>query len=176
MNQQMLRLGNWRKLMHRKLNVVAIVGLFAALIAPAAFAAQPTIQRSQGEIRDVVDSCGFPVQFDITGKVVDIAYTDALGNFYDFEAAPQDKETMTNLVTGKTVVVNVSGPGHYTFGADGSFTLVGTGLWSWNNRDPATLAPGMFLTEGRFVLSISASGVRTFTSTGPTINLCDQLA
>jgi hypothetical protein len=171
MNHHMLRLG-----MHRKLVMVAIVGVFAALIVPGAFAAQPTIQRSHGEILDVVDSCGFPVQVDLIGQVVDISYTDALGNFYDLEAAPQDKETLTNLVTGKTVVVNVSGPGQYTFGADGSFTLVGTGLWSWTNRNPATFAPGMFLTEGRFVLSISASGVRTFTSTGTTINLCDQLA
>jgi hypothetical protein len=161
---------------YRKLLVVTIVGLFAALVVPAAFAGQPTIQRSQGEIRDVVDSCGFPVQVDIIGKVVDISYTDALGNFYDFEAAPQDKETLTNLVTGKTIVVNVSGPGEYTFGADGSFTLVGTGLWSWLGRDPATHAPGLFLTQGRFILSISASGVRTFTSTGTTINLCTQLA
>lgn len=161
--------------MNRKLAVVAAVGLFAALSVPAALATQPTIERSQGEILDVVDSCGFPVQVDLTGKLVDIAYTDALGNFYDFEAAPQDKETLTNLVTGKTVVVNVSGPADYTFGADGSFTLVGTGLWGWN-RDPATLAPGMFLTSGRFVFSISASGVRTFTSTGTEINLCAQLA
>ena len=83
---------------------------------------------------------------------------------------------MTNLITGKTIVVNISGPGQLTFGADGSFTLVGTGLWSWTRVNPATLAPGIFLTQGRFVLSISASGVRTFTSTGTTIDLCAQLA
>jgi hypothetical protein len=32
--------------MHRKLVVVAVVGLFAALIVPAAIASQPTIQRT----------------------------------------------------------------------------------------------------------------------------------
>jgi hypothetical protein len=162
--------------MHRKLILVAIVGLFATLIVPAAFASQPTIQRIPFEDHFVSQSCGFPVQLDATGTVLDISYTDELGNFHDFQAGPQVKQTMTNLVTGKTIVVNISGPGQYTFGADGSFTLVGTGLWSWTNRDPATLAPGMFLTQGRFVVSISASGVRTFTSTGTTINLCDQLA
>jgi hypothetical protein len=162
--------------MHRKLVVVAIVGLFSALIVPAAFACQPTIQRIPFEDHFVSQSCGFPVQVDTTGTVVDISYTDALGNFHDFHAGPQVKQTMTNLVTGKTIVLNVSGPGEYTFGADGSFTLVGTGLWSWNGGDPATHAPGMFLTEGRFVLSFSASGVRTFTSTGTKIDLCAQLA
>ncbi len=162
--------------MHRKLVVVAIVGLFAALIVPAAFAGQPTIQRIPFDVHFVSDSCGFPVQVDATGTIVDISYTDALGNFHDFQAAPQAKQTITNLVTAKTIVVNISGPGDSTFGADGSFTLVGTGLWSWLGRDPATLAPGLFLTEGRFVLSISASGVRTFTSTGTEIDLCSQLA
>lgn len=162
--------------MHRKLVVVAIVGLFAALIVPAAFAAQPTIQRIPFDAHYVSDSCGFPVQIDATGTVVDISYTDALGNFHDFQAAPQAKQTMTNLVTGKTIVLDISGPGEFTFGADGSVTLVGTGLWSWNNGDPATLAPGMFLTKGRFVLSFPALGAPTWTSTGTKIDLCAQLA
>ena len=63
--------------MHRKLVVVAIIGLFAALIVPAAFAAQPTIQRIPLDVHFVADSCGFPVQVDATGTVVDISYTDA---------------------------------------------------------------------------------------------------
>src|SRR5205823_6646072 len=118
-----------RKLMHRKLVVVAVVGLFAALIVPAALAGQPTIQRIPFEDHFVSQSCGFPVQVDATGTVVDISYTDELGNVHDFQAAPQAKLTMTNLVTGKTIVVNNSGPGDVTIGADGSFTQVGTGLW-----------------------------------------------
>jgi hypothetical protein len=154
--------------------VVAALGL--AAVAPAAIAGQPTIERIPFEDHAVSQACGFPVQLDATGTALDISYTDELGNFHVFEAGPQVKETMTNLVTGKTIVVNISGPGQRTFGADGSFTLVGTGLWSWTRVNPATLAPGIFLTQGRFVLSISASGVRTFTSTGTTIDLCAQLA
>lgn len=162
--------------MHRKVVVVAVVGLFAALIVPAAIAGQPTIQRIPFEDHFVSPSCGFPVQGDATGTVVDISYTDALGNFHEFQAAPQAKLTLTNLVTGKTIVVNNSGPGDVTFGADGSFTQVGTGLWGWARVNPVTLAPGIFLTQGRFVLSFSASGVRTFTLTGTTIDLCARLA
>ena len=164
--------------MHRKLAVVAVVGLFAALLVPAAFADQPTIQRIPYEDHFVSESCGFPVQNDVTGTALDISYTDALGNFHEFQAGPQFKQTMTNLVTGKTIVVNISGPGQLTFGADGSFTRVGTGNWSWvvNPAVLPTIEPGLFLTQGRFVFSISASGVRTFTSTGNTIDLCAQLA
>ena len=162
--------------MHRKLAVVAVVGLFAALLVPAAFADQPTIQRIPYEDHFVSESCGFPVQNDVTGTALDISYTDALGNLHSIQAGPQFKQTMTNLVTGKTIVVNISGPAKLTFGADGSFTQVGTGNWTWMRVDPATFTPGTFLTQGRFVLSISPSGVRTFTSTGTTTDLCAQLA
>ncbi len=99
------------KLMHRKLVVVAVVGLFAALIVPAAFAGQPTIQRIPYEDHFVSQSCGFPVQNDVTGTALDISYTDAFGNLHSIQAGPQFKQTMTNLVTGKTIVVNISGPG-----------------------------------------------------------------
>jgi hypothetical protein len=162
--------------MHRRLVVVAVVGLLAALIVPAAIAGQPTIQRILFDDHLVSQSCGFPVQIDATGTVVDISYTDALGNFHEFQAGPTAKATLTNLVTGKTIVVNNSGPGDLTFGADGSFTQVGTGLWLWSQLNPATLAPGIFLSQGRFVLSRSASGVRTITLTGTTIDLCARLA
>jgi hypothetical protein len=117
------------------------------------------------------------VQVDVTGTAVDISYTDVLGTFHDFQAGPQIKETLTNLLTGKTLTYNVSGPSEATFGADGSFTVVGTGLWGWVSPgafDP--LPPGMFLTMGRFVYSVSASGVPTYTSSGTKINQCAQLA
>ena len=159
-----------------KLSGVAIVTLLAALIVPAALAGQPTIQRFPFEDHFVTQSCGFPVQIDATGTVVDISYTDELGNFHEFQAGPTAKATLTNLVTGKTIVVNNSGPGDLTFPAAGGFTQVGTGLWLWGQLNPATLAPGIFLSKGRFVLSRSASGVRTITLTGTTIDLCAQLA
>jgi hypothetical protein len=162
--------------MHRNVIVVAIVGLFAALIVPAAIAGQPTIQRFPFEDQLVTQSCGFPVQIDATGTVVDISYTDALGTFHEFQAGPTAKATLTNLVTGKSIVVNNSGPGDLTFPAAGGFTQVGRGLWLWSQLNPATLEPGIFLSSGRFVLSRSASGVRTLTLTGTTTDLCARLA
>jgi hypothetical protein len=162
--------------MHRKVIMVAVVGLLAALLASAASADQPTIQQFPYEDHFVTESCGFPVQVDGVGKVVDISYTDAQGNFHDFQAGPTVKSTLTNLVTGKTIVVNNSGPADFTFAADG-ITLVGTGGWIWGRLDPATFTPGIFLTQGRFVLTRSASGAfRSYTLTGTTIGLCARLA
>ena len=162
--------------MRRFAIVVAVVGLLAALIVPAAIAGQPTIQRFPFEDHLVTQSCGFPVQIDATGTVVDISYTDAQGNFHDFEAGPTAKATLTNLLTGTTIVVNNSGPGDVTFGTDGGVTQVGRGLWLWSQLNPATLAPGIFLSQGRFVFSRPAPGVRTITLTGTTIDLCARLA
>ena len=165
-----------RKLMHRKLVVVAVVGLFAALIVPAAIAGQPTIQRIPYEDHFVSESCGFPVQNDVTGTAIDISRTDELGNVLSIQAGPQFKQTMTNLVTGKSIVVNISGPAKVTYGADGTVTQVGTGNWTWMVVDPNTREPGTFLTRGRYVFTRYPSGVRTFTLTGTTIDLCAQLA
>ena len=155
-------------------SVVAALSL--AAVAPAANAGKPTIQRIPFEDHFDSQACGFPVHLDQTATIVDISNTDELGNVHDFQAAPGAKLTLTNLVTGKTIIVSNAGPGDVTFGADGSFTQVGTGGWSWIGRNPTTLAPGIFLTQGRFVLSFSASGVRTFTLTGTTTDLCAQLA
>jgi hypothetical protein len=171
MNPQVLRLGRFG-------GVSAVVALLMATVTlvPTALAAKPTVQQFPFEQHTVVYPCGFPVQLDGAGKVVDISYTDPAGNFHDFEASPQASETLTNLTNGKSIVINISGPANYTFGPDGSFALVGTGNWFWSGGDPATLAPGLFLTSGRFVFSLSASGVPSWTSTGAKINLCDQLA
>ena len=164
--------------MYRKLVIVAITGLLAALIVPTAGAAKPTIQRISLDYHAVNTSCGFPVQLDAVGTIVDISYTDGLGTIHDFEAAPQAKETMTNVATGKSIVVNIAGPADFTFGADGSFKEVGGGNSTWGYGDPRTLGAtrGIFLSTGRFVWSISASGVESWTISGKVTNLCTQLA
>jgi len=165
--------------MYRKLAMVAITGLAAALIVvPAALAAKPTIQRIPLDYHAINTSCGFPVQNDAVGTIVDISYTDGLGNFHDFEAAPQAKQTLTNIATGKTIVITITGPEDFTFGADGSFTAVGGGNSTWNYGDPRTLGDprGIFLSKGRFVWSISATGAESWTIKGTVTNLCPQLA
>jgi hypothetical protein len=150
------------------------VVLFAV---PSALASggKPTIQRIPVDSTTVDTVCGFPVQSHVTGTILDISSTDAQGVVHDFQANPQGTETFTNLLTGKMLTVIISGPGTYTVNPDGSFTLVGTGLWTWL-VDPDTGLPGEFLTQGRFVLSFDASGNGTLISrTGTKTDLCAQL-
>lgn len=138
------------------------------------FNGKPTIVRIPLDQEGVDQSCGFDVGIRATGIAVSISYTDAEGVFHEFLAAPQLKMVLTRLDTGNSLTVNIAGPGNFTLNPDGSVTIVGTGGWSWF-VDPDTLEPGLFLTQGRFVLSIDAEGNRTFTRTGNKTNLCALL-
>jgi hypothetical protein len=90
-------------------------------------------------------------------------------------AYPQLKATSTNLATGEGIRVNIAGPAHIIEGADGGFTLVGTGNWGWGSH-PDTGEPGLFLTSGRFVLSVDAAGNESFRRVGRLRDLCAELA
>jgi hypothetical protein len=78
---------------------------------------------------------------------------------------------VTNLSTGKSVVVNASGPG--TLGADGSFTLRGETLVFLT---PGTIAPGSpattYILSG--VLQFAPDG--TVTQIGHITDICSQIS
>jgi hypothetical protein len=88
---------------------------------------------------------------------------------------PQAKNTLTNLDTGTTITVNVSGPGQLTDRTDTSFTLVGTGHWLMGSH-PQTNELGLVLTAGRFVLSVDPLGNESLQIVGTVTDLCSQLA
>ena len=79
------------------------------------------------------------------------------------------KLTFTNLMSGKSIVENLSGPGFFTFNPDGSQTLVMTGLNAgWI---------GDLETSGRIVVNISPTGVVTVESpVHHSTNLCTALS
>jgi hypothetical protein len=89
-------------------------------------------------------------------------------------AFPQARNTFTNLDTGTTITVNVSGPGEFTDFPDTSFTLVGRGLWIWGSH-PETGELGLFQTAGRFILSVDRLGNEAFQIVGTITDLCSQL-
>jgi hypothetical protein len=150
--------------------VLAIAG--GAIFAPSALSDPPTIQTFPitATFFDTTD-CAFPVQIDIVGT--DLEITSAAGDRI-FDAFPNSRATLTNLDTGRSITVSIAGPGHTILGADGSFTLIGTGptlFWL-----APRLFPGITLFNGRFVLSFDAQGNRTFTHVGETQDLCAELA
>ena len=150
--------------------VVVAIALGSLALVPSALSDPPTVQRFpiDATFFDDVD-CAFPVQIDIVGTDLEITSGDRV-----FDAFPDSRATLTNLDTGESITVSIAGPGHTTFGADGSVTLVGTGpalFW---------LSPRLFSTitllDGRFVLTVDAQGNLTFNRVGKTRDLCAELA
>ncbi|MGZ8471206.1 MAG: hypothetical protein ACXWZ7_17540 [Gemmatirosa sp.] len=85
----------------------------------------------------------------------------------------------TNLATRRSITVNISGPGQFTIHADGSATLVAVGRWTHVFPEGVELAGGLtfFLTAGRVVMEISASGVGELVSReGRVEDLCAALS
>lgn len=159
--------------------IVGSVALLALLAAPVA-ADRPT-RTIEPPPEDFVlaagEACPFAVLVHIGGGAFTITFTDAGQNpVRQFSARLSGTLEVTNLETGKTVVVNDAGPGFIEFHPDGSFTLVGVGPWGFP-IDPDTGEPGLFRVMGRFVMTFDAAGnVTSFEFVGAVKDLCAALA
>jgi hypothetical protein len=152
-----------------------LVMLVPFFLVPHALAAKPSIHRIPIDDEFVLeDQCVFPVNVDATGILVDIVFTDEDGTVHEFQAYPQYKAVLTNLDTGESITLNLSGPASFTFNPDGSFTLKGTGNWLWFPH-PATGDPGIFQTAGHVILSVDAEGNASWTLSGRIVDVCSQL-
>jgi hypothetical protein len=98
----------------KRLAVVLLLTLLALVAAaPSALAAKPTHERTPVDDVFIDTSCGFPVEIHTTGFVLAIEWVDEDGSLRRFEAYPQLKATHTNLATGRSIKVNISGPAHH---------------------------------------------------------------
>ena len=158
----------------RKRSVTALAAAALAvaagvIFAPGALSAPPTIQRTPIDGTFFDNECGFPVQIDIVGTDLAIISGDT-----EFDAFPNSRATLTNLVTGRMLTVSIAGPGQTTVGADGSVTFSGNGpTLFWNSP---RLFDVITLLNGRFVLTIDPQGNLTFSTIGQTQDLCAELA
>jgi hypothetical protein len=88
------------------------------------------------------------------------------------------KYELTNVDTGKSIMVNTSGPGHITIYPDGSETAVlsGRSLFTFLPTDiPA--GPATYLTTGRVVVNETASGQSILVSeSGTREDICAALS
>jgi hypothetical protein len=146
---------------------------FLLAVPRAALASKPTHQKIPVDetIPDFVD-CAFPVEIHIRGIENLIIWTAADGTVRQFAGFATGRATLTNLDTGTSRSFDVSGPGHFTFGPNGEFRLMGTGAWISFLEDP----PGITRSVGRFVIAVDAAGNETFTKSGPTFDLCAAVA
>jgi hypothetical protein len=161
--------------MRRRVLILSAV-LLALAIAPAATAGKPTREVFPALPDEVLDLCGFPVLNHEEGYGVVESFTDDEGNLVrQILTGPGLSETLTNLDTGKTIVLNAEGPGFRDFNPDGSTSFTGAGptVFYFN---PFTLGPGLFYATGRFVIARDANGNRTFEIVGTITDVCAELA
>ena len=152
---------------------------FALLAAQQAFAVQPTIQHTPVDRTFIHQGCGFDVRIHQTGTDIVISHTDKQGVVREFFAFPQGRSVLTNVLTGKSITINISAVATFTFSPDGSFDYVARGIGAWGD-DPDSfgtgiIIPGLFQTKGRFEYFVDANGFETFARTGTKIALCPKL-
>ena len=90
---------------------------------------------------------------------------------------PGNKATLTNLDTGKSITIPITGSASVRLQSDGSvFSMAtGHGLFAPN---PVTGEPGIWYLSGRGTATIDAAGNLTSfpAATGKLVNLCARLA
>lgn len=145
--------------------VIAALTLGALVLAGTAGAAQPYKER-QVIGPSTLDACSFPVLLQPTGPGVTNFFVFSDGEVF---AAGPDVEIATNLETGKSVTINISG--HFTLvqHSDGSITVTSDG----------SVLSSLFgdIFTGHGVIELDAGGnVTSRTFHGRDEDLCAELA
>ena len=82
---------------------------------------------------------------------------------------------LTNTSTGKSITVNISGPGRFTIHPDGSATLEASGRWFFAMIENAPFSA--FISSGHAVLSLGSEGTVTLVSqSGRVEDVCALLS
>jgi hypothetical protein len=125
-------------------------------------------------------SCGFDVAVHASALGgIDILKVDSAGNFRDISEVQLSVEVLTNVQTGKTIRVNISGGGKFTGNVNAAgFTVAGTGTgaWGWPRNPDNPTELGIFVTNGRFVETVDSQGNVTVSRTGRLRDMCAELA
>jgi hypothetical protein len=154
--------------MKRLAGLIAVLTLGALVFAGPAGATKPYMERFvQGPFTLAAgDTCSFPVLVQPTAPDVQTLFV-----FSDGEVSGPGPfvATATNLDTGKTVKINLSGNFSFVQHSDGSFTVISYG------HVLSTLFGTIFY--GHTVLEIDANGtVTSRTFNGTEEDLCAELA
>lgn len=144
------------------MRALVLVAVFALLLAVSstASAAPPTRERTSvhltGFAPGVSAICGFRIERDISGDLIQTTFVDNDGNTKRFlEVAPGWKITFMNPANGNSVTYPAVFSIHRTFNADGSVDEARVGIAF------RVIVPGegrVAINTGRLLLHISASG------------------
>lgn len=158
--------------------LISLIALTTFLLVSAVPAAAVPPKHEQVPLPDdfVISDCGFDLLFHVLEwKLKSTTYFDKDGNVIRQHDSGTVKIRLTNVGTGESQDLNISGPATFTFPPDGSVHLVGTGGWlNWG----ITNRPGEVLfTKGRFEMTFTPEGESLLTDPAPNeTDMCDVLS
>jgi hypothetical protein len=157
--------------------VLTLCAILSALaVAPAAGADRPVKFPTPAEDFTITGACSFDVRDEVlTNRTFAIVFSNGMA-----VTAGALKVRLTNLSDpSKSIDLNVSGQGKFTFTEDGGFVLQADGSWLFFFT-PGDLGPGskgmLVLTTGQTRFAIDGNGIGSFTPARNTTDLCAALA
>ena len=172
--------------MKRRLSRVALLMLVAGLVVlfgnalPAAAAppTRETISFNAPVVLPATAFCPFDVRLEpLSNNERLTTFSDQAGTVRFSIITGGLKVRLTNLATGQSVDLNVSGPARFTPQPDGSLliTNLGASLVFFSPHGPEV--PGLALVHGRIVMALDAAGHLSLqTQRGQIQDLCALLA
>lgn len=166
--------------MVRLFRVLAVLAALATATAATALADKPDKNPSPGN-PGVTFPAGFVCPFELTAS--DVVNDSTTTTHYDKQGGERWEHGSGRIVSrfagnGKSIDLNLSGPGKITFGDDGLLHVEGTGPWAllfFPGDSPSSTA--LYL-KGHFHFTVDpGTGALTLVShTGSVQSICDMLS
>jgi hypothetical protein len=163
--------------------VLAAVSLLVVLIqSPSAVANPPVRFPTANQPVDFAAGlvCPFPIRaVPVVDREVTTLHFDSHGDLRWIGVTGFLSIRVTNTDSGRSLLVNISGPGKFTFRPDGTVVLKATGNWLLFQRSFDNPPNQLLLNSGHVVLAISPNppGPATIVHrTGSSRDLCPVLA
>lgn len=178
-----LRCVRYRGEGHMRKAVLLAAAVFVVALVPGgtALAYPPDRVPTANQPVDLAagDVCAFNVHVEpVVDKEVSTSHYDSAGNLRWIGVTGRLIVEATNTDTGKSVRVNISGPGRFSFLPDGTLMLDATGNWLLFQRAIDTPSHEMLLNSGHIIANLgSAPGAPVVIQqrTGHASNLCNAL-
>lgn len=162
--------------MRRVLISLVTLATFILVSASPAAAVPPRHEPLPPQDDFIISDCGFDLLLhELMNNGILTTFFDQEGNVVRVHISGAAKIRLTNVQTGESLDLNVSGPGTATPQPDGSVDFVGQGAWlrwGYSNR------PGEVLfTKGRFEVLFTPEGEAILTDPAPyETDMCDVLS
>jgi hypothetical protein len=152
-----------RVLPHRIFRSALALAIAIALMASSAsavLAGKPTREPSPSPVAfDLSGFCAFTVHVDtLADNETAITYVGRDGQPTFTRVTGHLVTRVTNVSTGKSAVLNISGPGTFSPLADGTTRVIGTGNWLLYLSTTDAGGPGIWWTHGRFTILVDGEG------------------